>query len=250
MIVYILCGLAAAAGLAGAYALRRQEPFWAGGLLLGCLAAVCYAGASAGSLLAFELYYALGAAMFPGWIGAGSLRAIFARRLTLVPAWFVLALSIAQLALTLAAQPAGAIASPQGGNGSGVLVMGPWVLPTVLFNTFGLGFAAAAAFYAWWRAFRVQDPGRAALAIGLSVVVIGILVRSDAVYRLLARAGGAQDFMLLDVVAFGLVAAGGFLTRRLPGPLRRMLFGSRTLPSQPLPANLASERVPARESRP
>lgn len=250
MIVYVLCGLAAAVGLAGAYALRRQEPFWAGGLLLGSLAAVCYAGASAGSLLAFELYYALGAAMFPGWIGAGSLRAVFSRRLTLVPVWLVLGLSVVQLVLTLAAQPAGAVASPEGGNGAGVLAMGPWVLPTVLFNTFGLGFAAVAAFYAWWRAFRVQDPERAALAIGLSVVVIGILVRSDAAYRLLALAGGAHVFMSLDLVAFGLVAAGGFLARRLPGPLRRMLFGSPTLPSRPLPASLASDRVPARESRP
>ncbi len=119
--------------------------------------------------------------MFPGWIGVGSVSAVFGRRVARWPAVFVLLLSVAQLAFTLAARVnAGALAQLDGGNGAGILVLGPWVVPTVLFNTFGLGFAAVAAFFAWWKAFRIQAARNAALAVGLSLVVLGVLARSDA----------------------------------------------------------------------
>jgi hypothetical protein len=146
---------------------------------------------------------------------------------------FVLLLSALQLGLTLpAAVDAHALVALQGSNGEGVLVGGGWVLPTVLFNTFGLGFAAVAAFLAWWRSFRVQKPALAAAAIGLSVVVIGVLVRSAAAYRMLAAAGAPRAFMLLDACAFALVWAGARLSHRLPGALQGMLgFQANQVPS-------------------
>ncbi|HEX6511253.1 MAG TPA: hypothetical protein VF157_03070 [Chloroflexota bacterium] len=211
---YVLCGIAAVVGFAGAWALRRQSFFWAGALLIGGLAAAAYAGASAGSGAAFRVYYALGASMFPGWVGTGSLQAALDKRLARWPAVFVLLLSAIQLGLTLPAAVNGAaLAALDGSNGEGVLVPGAWILPTVLFNTFGLGFAAVAAFLAWWRAFRVQEPSTAAAAIGLSVVTIGVLVRSAAAYRLLAAAGATHAFMLLDIAAFGLTWAGAHVVR-------------------------------------
>ncbi len=224
--IYVLCAAAAIVGALGGHALKRQSFFWSGGLLIGALAAVAYAAATAGSPLGFKLYYALGASMLPGWIGIGSLQAVFSRKLVRWPAIFVLLLSAAQIGTVLPASvnPAG-LAALNGGNGAGVLVMDAWVIPTVLFNTFGLGFAAVAAFFAWWRAFRLQDAGRAALAIGLSIVVIGILGRSDAVYRLLERAGAGSFFMLADALTFGLIWLGASITRELPYPLGRMLFG-------------------------
>lgn len=221
---YVLCAIAAAIGMAGAWSLRKQSFFWAGGLLIGGLAAICYAIAAGGSPLAFTLYYALGASMLPGWIGAGSLRVAFGQKLARWPGLLIILLSVVQLGLTL---PAGidpqAFSTFVGTNGAGVLRMGAWVAPTVLFNTLGLGFAAVAAFFAWWRAFRIQAASNAALAIGLSVVVLGILCRSDAVYKMMLRAG-ATEFMLADVVAFALIWAGALLTRQLPAPLRRALM--------------------------
>ena len=218
MLIYALCALAAVIGFGGAWALRKASFFWAGALLIGGLAAAFYAGASAGSGAAFRLYYALGASMFPGWVGAGSLYLVVSRRVARWPALFVLALSAIQLGLTLPADVnAGALAALNGSNGEGILVPGGWIAPTVLFNTFGLGFAAVAAFLAWWRAFRIQEPRTAAVAIGLSVVVIGVLARSAASYRMLAVAGAPHAFMLLDVIAFALVWAGAALTRRKTG---------------------------------
>lgn len=212
--------------LAGAWALRRESFFWAGALLIGGVAAGFYAGAAAGSGAAFRLYYSLGASMFPGWAGAGSLYVVFGRKVARWPALFVLALSAIQLGLTLPADVnSTALAGLNGGNGEGILVPGSWIVPTVLFNTFGLGFAAVAAFLAWWRAFRVQQERTAAAAIGLSVVVLGVLARSAAAYRMLASAGAPHAFMALDVVAFGLVWAGAVLSRRLP-PLLRGLLGA------------------------
>ena len=222
--IYAFCALAAVIGFGGAWALRRQSFFWAGGLLIGGLAAMSYAGATGGNALGFKLYYALGASMFPGWIGAGSLRPAVGPKAARWPAIFVLLLSALQIGLTLPADVnAGALAALHGSNGEGVLVRGGWVAPTVLFNTFGLGFAAVAAFLAWWQAVRVQQAATAASAIGLSVVVLGVLVRSAAVYRMLTQAGAPQAFMLLDAAAFALVWAGAVLSRELPESLRRFL---------------------------
>jgi len=55
------------------------------------------------------------------------------------------------------------------------------------------------------------------------VVVLGVLVRSAAVYRMLTQAGAPQAFMLLDAAAFALVWAGAVLSRELPESLRRFL---------------------------
>ena len=229
-VVYVFCTLAALIGFGGAWALGRESFFWAGALLIGGLAAVSYAGATGGSGAAFRLYYALGASMFPGWVGVGSLYLVVGRKTARWPALLVLALSAIQLGLTLPADVnATALAALNGSNGEGVLVRGGWVAPTVLFNTLGLGFAAVAAFLAWWRAFRVQQPHTAAVAIGLSVVVIGVLARSAAVYRMLADLGAPRAFMLLDALAFGLVWAGAVLSRELPWPLAGML-GMRRVP--------------------
>jgi hypothetical protein len=231
-VLYAFCAIAAAIGFAGGHALKRQSLFWAIGLLIGALAAIAYAGATAGSELAFKLYYALGASMLPGWIGAGSLYAVFNRRLARWPAAVVLVLSALQLVLTItAAVNRAALSSLNGTNGEGVLVFGPWVLPTVLFNTLGLGFAAVAAFFAWWRAFRVQRPDHAALAVGLSVVVLGVLARSAASYRMLSAAGAPEAFMLLDALAFALIWAGATLCRGLPKPLRSLLGAPAPVPS-------------------
>jgi len=220
-VTYVLCALAALIGFGGAWSARRNF-FWSGGLLIGGVAAIAYAGATAGSEVAFKLYYTLGASMLPGWIGAGSLQAAFSRRLARWPSMSVLLLSAVQFGLTLPADVnAAALRALDGGNGAGVLVLGSWVVPTVLFNTFGLGFAAVAAFFAWWQAFRVQEPQRAALAIGLSLVVLGILARSDGVYKLMVQAGAGNIFMLADVVAFGLIWAGAATSHRLPRPLRQ-----------------------------
>lgn len=227
MMVYVFCAVAAVIGFAGAWALRRQSFFWCGALLIGGLAAVAYAGASGGSALAFKLYYALGASMLPGWVGVGSLQEAFGRRLARWPAVFVLALSAVQLGLTLPAgvDPA-ALGALNGSNGEHILLPGGWVVPTVLFNTLGLGFAAVAAFFAWWRAFRYQGGSTAAAAIGLSVVVLAVLARSAAVYRMLATAGAPSAFMLLDALAFALLWAGAALSRKLPGPVERALLAA------------------------
>ena|SRR5579862_7588533 len=215
-------------GFAGGHALKHRSFFWSGGLFIGALAALAYAGATAGNGLAFKLYYTLGASMLPGWVGTGSLQAVFSRRLVRPAAIFVLLLSALQLGLTLPASVnASALAQLHGGNGAGVLVPGAWVLPTVLFNTFGLGFAAVAAFFAWWRAFRLLRTDLAALAVGLSIVVIGILCRSDAIYRVLVDLGAGAAFLLVDAVAFGLIWAGASVTRDLPKPLARLLGAPR-----------------------
>jgi len=235
--IYLFAAIAAAVGFAGGHGLRRRSFFWSGGLLIGGLAALAYAGASAGSGTAFKVYYALGASMLPGWIGVGSLEAAFGRRLARWIGVFVIALSAVQLGLTLpAGVNAAAPAGLQGSNGEGVLVPGGWVAPTVLFNTLGLGFAAVAAFFAWWRAFRVMHPATAAMAIGLSLVVLGILCRSAAVYRLMADAGAGSAFMLADAVAFGLIWAGAGLTRGLPAGFERMLMGGRALEESGVPS--------------
>ena len=224
--IYLFCGLATAIGLAGAYRQGRRSFFWAGGLVIGAVAAVAYATATAGSATGFKLYYALGASILPGWIGVGCLQAAFGKRLALWPGVLVILLSAVQLGLTVPASvDAEALRALDGGNGAGVLLMGGWVVPTVLFNTCGLGFAAVAAFFAWWRAFRVQDMANAALAVGLSVVVIGTLCRSDAVYKMLVAAGAGQAFLLLDALAFGLIWLGTEVTRELPRPLQELLGG-------------------------
>lgn len=222
----IFAVIAALVGFAGAVALRRSF-FWGGALLIGGLAAVAYAFASSGNDVAFKLYYALGASMLPGWVGVGSLEQAFGRKMSRWPAVFVLALSAIQLGLTLPAEvnPA-ALAALNGSNGEGVLVRGGWVGPTVAFNTLGLGFAAVAAFFAWWRAFRFQARETAASAIGLSLVVLGVLARSAAVYRMLAVAGAPSTFMLLDALAFALVWAGAMVCRKLPGPVEKALLAA------------------------
>lgn len=223
-LTYVLCALAAVFGLAGAFSLRRRAPAWAVGLLLGAVAVACYAWATAGSPEGFKLYYALGASMLPAWLGVGNVFAAFGPRSGRWALGLVVTLSVLQVILTGAAGvDLDALQRLSGGNGEKILVPGPWVVPTVVLNTLGLGFAAVAAFYAWWRAFRRPGDKTAALAIGLSVVVLGVLARSASVYSLLSSAGGGQLFMLQDVCAFALVWIGALLCWHLPSALRRWL---------------------------
>ncbi len=225
MFVYLFCALAAVIGLAGGARSWRESRFTSAALLAGAVAVLAYAGAMAGNPLAFKVYYTLGASMFPGLVGAGSAYVAFSGRVARWPAYVVFALCALQVVLTL---PAGVVPGTlehlNGGNGEGILSPGPWILPTVLFNTFGLGFALVAALYAWWKAFRLPAADHAAMAIGLSVVVLGIMARSAGVYKALAEQGGGSAFMLADAAAFGLVWLGMALVRRLPRPIERLLF--------------------------
>jgi hypothetical protein len=216
--------LVASVGVCGAYMLRDVSRFWSIGLVLGAIAALAYAGANNGNEQNFKIYYALGAAMFPGWIGAGSLNIVFKRKLVLPFEILVVLLSVVQLVLTeMAAIELGTLFGLSGTNGEGIITPGPWVIPTVLFNTLGLGMAAVAALWAWWLAFRRPSSTHAAWAIGLSVVVVGVLARSAGAYRILTVLTGGRDFILLDLLAFALIWAGGALCKGLPGPLQLLL---------------------------
>lgn len=142
---------------------RESQLYWTIALLMAFVATLAYIFMVLGDptsqmgIFYFRLYYTLGAALTPAWLGLGSLALVAGKRLVrtigillgAASLWAVIAISDASLNLTALSQVAGT-------PGTGILQpeTGPWLFTIIILNTLGVLLLAGVAIYSGWQLMR------------------------------------------------------------------------------------------------
>jgi hypothetical protein len=141
---------------------RLAQLYWSVGLFMAFLATLAYILLVLGSptdtsgRFLFRLYYTLGAALTPAWLGLGSL-ALVARRRVTQTCFFLLcgASLLAVVAISEAPMNVSVLAKVAGTPGTGVLrEMGAWLPTLIVLNTLGVVAVVGVAIYSGWQLLR------------------------------------------------------------------------------------------------
>ncbi len=185
----------------------------------------------------FRLYYTLGAALTPAWLGLGSLALVTKKRV--VQTFFFLLCAASLLAVvTISEAPMNtqALASVAGTPGTGVLVQtGGWLPTIIVLNSLGVFAIVGVALYSGWQLLR-----RRTLVGGLAVINLlwaNLLILTGA---LLNAAAGTLSRVLGLSSSFWLVMALGWLVFYLGV----VLIGRRKRIAAPEPVEALSIQEP------
>ncbi|HEX7736253.1 MAG TPA: hypothetical protein VF458_15480 [Ktedonobacteraceae bacterium] len=145
------------------YVRRRREAqlYWALALLMAFGATLAYilmvvsGPASAMGIFYFRLYYTLGAALTPAWLGLGSLALVLSKRIVRTCCFLLTGASIlALVTISEAHINLAALGKVAGTPGTGVLEPGPWLVTLIILNTLGVVWLAGVAIYSGWQLLR------------------------------------------------------------------------------------------------
>lgn len=195
------------------YVRRRREAqlYWTIALLMAFGATLAYicmvvsTPASQAGIFFFRLYYVLGAALTPAWLGLGSLALVLGKRLVRTCGFLLIGASlVAIVTISEARIDMTALSKVAGTPGTGVLEPGPWLVTLIILNTLGVVALVGVAGYSGWQLLCHQasaagwQPGRLLWANVL--ILVGALCNGAA--GTLARVFGlASSFWL--VMALG-----------------------------------------------
>jgi len=196
--------------------LQRRRPYqliWMLALLMSALASAVYVLAlpPTSNAVAFRLYYALGAALMPAWLGLGSIFLVAPRRLAEVTlAALVNVGALGAGAVFAAPLDATALARLNGGPGTGVLQPGLWLPLTIALNTFGVLAVVGVAAYTGLRG------GGRRLLLANALIASGDLVVGVA--GSMARTGRPELFWTTMLAGWVVIFAGFLLTQPAAQP--------------------------------
>lgn len=142
------------------YAKRRRiyQLFWMLALLMAFFATLSYVcmalvGPTTGAgILFFRLYYILGAALAPSWLGLGSIALVTGERTTRIT-FFILLVASALTAFLIAINPIDLhnLSQVVGTPGAGILQPGIWLILTITLNSLGVLAVVGVAAYSGWK---------------------------------------------------------------------------------------------------
>jgi hypothetical protein len=142
---------------------RIYQLYWAIALLMAFVATLAYLAmivaqpASESGILFFRIYYILGGALTPAWLGMGSVALVFSRRTTRICLGILSFISLVAISFILDASiDLAQIRQVVGTPGTGVLQPGPWLVPLILLNTLGVVALAGISIYSGWKLVRRQ----------------------------------------------------------------------------------------------
>lgn len=214
---------------------RLYQLYWSIALGMAFLATLAYVlmvvvqPASSAGVVYFRIYYILGAALMPAWLGMGSVALVGKERLKRNCLLLLCFLSLMDAAFIFAAvvntQKLSHIA---GTPGTGILQPDVWLGTTIILNTLGVVAVVAVAIYSAWKLIRRQSSiaGMQTLNLlwGNVLILIGALL--DAAAGSLARFLGLQStFWLVMAVGwivffFGVMLTGHRSTGRKPAEVQ------------------------------
>jgi hypothetical protein len=223
------------------YVQRRREAqlYWTIALLMAFVATLAYIFMVVGTptsqvgIFYFRLYYTLGAALTPAWLGLGSLALVTSKRVARTVGfllggaslWAVVAISDASLNMT-------ALSNIAGTPGTGILQPenGPWLITIIVLNTLGVALLAGVAIYSGWQLLRRRAsvagfyPGNLLWANVL--ILVGALFNGAA--GTLARVFGlSSSFWLVMALGWIIFYLGVLLTSK------RKAISKQTKPQEP-----------------
>lgn len=211
---------------------RIYQLYWMIALLMAFFATLSYVcmvlvGPTSGAgVVFFRLYYILGAALAPSWLGLGSIALVTGPGTTRITFFALLLVSIIT-AVLIAVNPIDmkSLAQVAGTPGAGILQIGVWLAFTITLNTLGVVAVVGVAAYSGWKLLRRASsvagfhPGN--LLWANILILVGDLLN--------AAAGTSAKFFGLEssfwlVMALGWTAfyAGVILTgrRKVPSAAR------------------------------
>lgn len=155
------------AGLVLSQYLRRHriyQLYWTISLVMAFLATLSYVfmiivqpTSSAGVIL-FRLYYILGAALVPAWLGLGSVALVTSKATTRMSLVILTALSVVAVVLIATASiNMSALSQIAGTPGTGILQPGAWLVTIIILNTLGVLAVVGVALYSGWKLARRQS---------------------------------------------------------------------------------------------
>lgn len=206
---------------------RQHQLYWSLALVMAFLATVAYicmliVGPTSGTgIIFFRVYYLFGATVMPSWLGLGCIALAGWRRWTRVLVSIVSFLSFLGLAFIFDASiNMSQLAKIAGTPGTGILASGPWLIITIVLNTFGAAAVAWVAIYSGWKVLRRQQ------MVGLSAMTMlwanGCILAGTiliAVAGSLARLLGLESgFWLIMALGWIVLFVGVILAGRRPRP--------------------------------
>jgi hypothetical protein len=203
---------------------RTYQLYWAIALSMAFVATVAYVcmilaqPTSAAGMLFFRLYYILGAALMPSWLGLGSVALVTGVRFTRICLAALSALSVLTAVLiAIAPLDQAQLSQVAGTPGSGILQppAGPWLYTIIALNSLGVVAVVGVAIYSAWNMKYRQGGGNLLLANVL--ILAGDLI--NAVAGTTARLGVKNIFWLVMVLGWAVFFMGVALaSRRSPRP--------------------------------
>jgi hypothetical protein len=235
------------AGMITRQYLRRRrvyQLYWSIALLMAFAATIAYVvmilaqPTSSLGILCFRIYYTLGAALMPSWLGLGSIALLGKPMLTRSCLMFLSFLSMIATAFTfdgsIDMQKLSQIA---GTPGTGTLHPGPWLVTTILLNTLGVVAIAGVALYSGLKLVRKQSQVGGLQSLNLLwanvLIMAGALI--DAAAGTLARVLGLQStFWIIMALGWIVFFAGVLLTGRRSKKSQTAATSTQSQPETPV----------------
>jgi hypothetical protein len=152
------------AGVVLSQYLRRHHQYqlyWAIALTMAFLATLAYVlmiilqPTSTVGVVLFRVYYILGAALMPAWLGLGSIALVSSRRVTSICLAVLALLSVLTAASILLTDiDMQRLSQIAGTPGTGILHPGLWLVLLIVLNTSGVAAVVGVAIYSGWRLLR------------------------------------------------------------------------------------------------
>jgi hypothetical protein len=230
LLIFAIINLVVLAVFAGTilrqYLRRRREAqlYWSLALLMAFFATLAYillvvgTPTSSAGLFFFRLYYSLGAALTPAWLGLGSIALVTGKRVSRTCLFVLVGLSLAAV-VTISDAPINLVtlAHIAGTPGTGILGNGAWLPLIIIMNTAGVALVGGVALYSGWKFLRRQasvagsQPGN--LLWGNLLILLGALL--DGAAGTLSRLFGlSSSFWLVMAVGWFIFYLGVLLIGR------------------------------------
>ena len=201
------------ATILGQYVRRRRESqlYWTIALLMAFIATLAYilmvlvTPTSQMGIFSFRLYYTLGAALTPAWLGLGSLALVTGKRVARTFCFLLGGASLlAVVTVSSATIDLHALSNVAGTPGTGILQPGAWLPILIILNTLGVVALVGVAIYSGWQLWRSRvgkrDTRAGNLLLGNVLILTGALFNAAA--GTLARAFGLSSSFWL-IMALG-----------------------------------------------
>ncbi len=211
---------------------RMYQLFWSIALTMAFIATLAYVlmvivgPTSDAGVVFFRLYYILGGALTPAWLGLGSIALVTSPRVTRICLLVLSILSVIAIVLVATARiDMGALGKVAGTPGTGILqpTFGAWTLMIIILNTLGVLAVVGVAIYSGWKMLRRQSNVSGFRASNLLWANVLILVGEllNAAAGSFARFFGLESsFWLIMSLGWVVFYAGVLLTSRRPATAR------------------------------
>ncbi len=141
---------------------RASQLYWSIALIMAFLATLAYVlmvivgPTSNAGIVFFRIYYILGGALVPAWLGLGSIALVASPRITRICLIVLSVLSVLAIVLiSTATINISKLSHIAGTPGTGILNPGAWLVTIIVLNTLGVLAVVGVAVYSGWKV----DPG-------------------------------------------------------------------------------------------